>query len=121
LSAVNSFDALGEGDWRKALPRFQGEAYEENKRRVQRFFDLAASKGCTPSQLALAWVHAQGEDVFPIPGTKSSARITENAHAVTVLGTLTPEDVQKITDCAAALEGGRYPEAMSGATFNSRM
>jgi aryl-alcohol dehydrogenase-like predicted oxidoreductase len=95
--------------------------YEENKRRVQRFFDLAASKGCTPSQLALAWVHAQGEDVFPIPGTKSSVRIVENAHALTVLASLSAEDVRKIAECAEALEGGRYPEAFSRAQYDSRL
>jgi aryl-alcohol dehydrogenase-like predicted oxidoreductase len=121
LAAINGFDSLADGDRRKGMPRFQGEAYEENKRRVQRFFDLAASKGCTPSQLALAWVHAQGEDVFPIPGTKSSARITENAHAVKVLSTLSAEDIAHIAECAAALEGGRYAPEFSGATYNARM
>ena len=121
LSAVDSFESLPEGDRRLQMPRFQGEAYQENKRRVQKFFDLAAAKGCTPSQLALAWVHAQGEDVFPIPGTKSSTRIVENANAVTVLKTLTAEDVENISQCAAALDGGRYPEAMSSSQYNSRV
>lgn len=121
LSAVDSFDNLSEKDWRKALPRFSGDAYEENKRRVQGFFELATSKGCTPSQLALAWVHSQGEDVFPIPGTKSSTRIAENAHAIQVLASLSAEDVKRIAVCAAALDGGRYPETMNGSTFNSRV
>ena len=121
LSAIDSFDNLSETDWRKALPRFQGELYEENKRRVSKFFELAASKGCTPSQLALAWVHSQGEDVFPIPGTKSSVRIAENAGAVQVLAQLSAEDLQNIAECAAALEGGRYPEAMGGRTYDARL
>jgi aryl-alcohol dehydrogenase-like predicted oxidoreductase len=121
LSAVDNFDKLGEGDWRTALPRFTGEAYEANKRRVQRFFDLAKAKDCTPSQLALAWVHAQGQDVFPIPGTKSSKRIVENAHALAVLARLSEEDVQHIAECAQALEGGRYPEAAQLATYDARL
>ena len=83
--------------------------------------EQATLKGCTPSQLALAWVHSQGEDVFPIPGTKSSARIAEHAHAIQVLDSLSAEDVKRIADCAAALEGGRYPETMNGRTFNSRV
>ena len=120
LSAVDSFESLPEGDRRLQMPRFQGEAYQENKRRVQKFFDLAAAKGCTPSQLALAWVHAQGEDVFPIPGTKSSTRIVENAQAVAVLQSLTPEDIQSIVDAAVALEGPRYP-SVGNNTFNTRL
>jgi aryl-alcohol dehydrogenase-like predicted oxidoreductase len=121
LSAVDSFDQLGEGHWHKAQPRFSGDAYEANKRRVQRFFDLAKAKNCTPSQLALAWVHAQGQDVFPIPGTKSSKRIVENAHALAVLARLSEEEVQHIAECAQALEGGRYPEAAQRATYDARL
>eukprot|EP01032_Pedospumella_encystans_P008086 gene8086-9635_t len=121
LTAIDSFDTLDEGDWRKTLPRFHGDAYVENKRRVQKFFDLAKSKGCTPSQLALAWVHAQGEDVFPIPGTKSSTRIVENANALTVLASLTAEDVKNITKCAEALEGGRYADGFNNTQYDSRL
>jgi len=121
LSAIDSFDKLDEGDWRKSLPRFQGELLVENKRRVQKFFDLATAKGCTPSQLALAWVHAQGEDVFPIPGTKSSTRIVENANALTVLASLSAEDVKNITECAEALEGGRYPEGFNATQYDARL
>ncbi len=121
LSAIDSFDKLDEGDWRKSLPRFQGELLVENKRRVQKFFDLATAKGCTPSQLALAWVHAQGEDVFPIPGTKSSTRIVENANALTVLASLSAEDVKNITECAEALEGGRYPEGFNSTQYDARL
>ena len=107
LTAIDSFDSLDETDRRKAMDRYQGELFQENKRRVQRFFELAAAKGCTPSQLALAWVHAQGDDVFPIPGTKSSTRIVENAQAFTLLSSLTAEDVQHIAECAQALAGER--------------
>jgi len=107
LTAIDSFDSLDESDRRKAVDRYNGELFQENKRRVQKFFDLAAAKGCTPSQLALAWVHAQGEDVFPIPGTKSSSRIVENAQAFSLSGSLTAEDIQHIAECAQALAGER--------------
>ena len=121
LSAIDGFDSLDEGDSRRFFPRFQGEQLVENKRRVQKFFDLAKAKGCTPSQLALAWVHAQGEDVFPIPGTKSSTRIVENANALTVLASLTAEDVKNIAECAEALEGGRYAEGFNTTQYDARL
>ena len=63
-------DTRREGDSRRNWPRFKKEAYEANMQLVERVKDLAGKKGCTPGQLALAWVHAQGHDVFPIPGTK---------------------------------------------------
>ena len=88
---------------------------------MQKFFDLAASLQCTPSQLALAWVHSQGDDVFPIPGTKSSARIVENANAVTVLAKLSAEDLKNIAECAQALEGDRYPVGFKAVSYNARM
>ena len=92
-----------------------------NKRRVQRFFELARDKGCTPSQLALAWVHGQGEDVFPIPGTKSSTRIVENAGAVEVLARLSPEEMQSIADCVPAQEGERNAASYKGLAYNARV
>ena len=121
LSAIDSFDNLSENDTRRALPRFQGELYEENTRRVSKFFELAKSKGCTPSQLALAWVHSQGEDVFPIPGTKSSVRIAENAGAVQVLAQLSSEDLQNIAECAEALEGHRCSVSTQKRIYTARM
>ena len=119
LSEVDKMDKLDENDSRRGAPRFTGENYITNKQRVQKFFDIAKEKGCTPSQLALAWVHAQGEDVFPIPGTKSSVRIAENAGAFDVLRSLSAADVQNITDCVPPPEGDRY--ASSASTFNSRV
>lgn len=121
LTAIDSFDKLDSNDWRKTLPRFSGDVFEENKRRVEKFFELATAKGCTPSQLALAWVHAQGEDVFPIPGTKTSTRIIENANAVRVLATLSAEDLQSIAECVTALEGERYGPGSSESTFDKRI
>lgn len=81
LADLSNFDSLPSNDSRASHPRFTGDNYEENKKRIQRFYDIAKRKGCTPAQLALAWVHSQGDDVFPIPGTKSSSRIIENAGA----------------------------------------
>eukprot|EP01042_Synura_sphagnicola_P031080 gene31080-40018_t len=66
LASLAALDALPASDWRKNIPRF-GEHYEENKRRVSKFYEIAARKGCTPAQLALAWVHSKGSDVVPIP------------------------------------------------------
>ena len=82
-----------------------------------RFFELAAKKGCTPAQLALAWVLACGPDVVPIPGSKSAIRIEENAKATEI--TLTPDECAEIEAVAPLAVGDRY-EGMSG-TFNQRM
>ena len=121
LSAVDSFDTLDEKDWRKHLPRFAGENYEENKRRVADFFQLAKGKNCTPSQLALAWVHSRGEDVFPIPGTKSSVRIAENAGAFRVMESLSAAEIEQISACVQPVIGERYPESMSSSLFNAKV
>ena len=66
---------------RSKAPRFQKEAFEANMRMVDRVRELADKKGCTPGQLALAWVHAQGPDVFPIPGTKRMKYLEVSSHA----------------------------------------
>ncbi|KAG9401866.1 hypothetical protein AC1031_007574 [Aphanomyces cochlioides] len=94
-----------------------GDKLEASKAKVAKFFDIAKAKNCTPAQLALAWVHAQGNDVFPIPGTKTSTRIVENAQAVTIK--LSPEDVQAIAAAAESIEGARYSGPDS--TFNAHM
>ena len=97
------------------------EEREENKRRVARFFEIAQRKGCTGAQLALAWVHARGADVFPIPGTKSAARIEENAQALHLSQQLTAEELMEIEQSITALAGDRYPETMMKSTFNDRL
>lgn len=117
LTAQSSFDSLSESDWRKKLPRFSGDNLEDNKRRSSGFFTIAEEKQCSPAQLALAWVHAQGEDVFPIPGTKSSTRIRENAGAVGI--SLSAEDVVAVGQSVEPLLGDRYPDMKS--TYNTRM
>jgi len=81
------------------------------------FGEIAADLNATPAQLALAWLHAQGEDVFPIPGTKSSTRIVENAGAVHVK--LTPEQIKRVADAVPTPEGDRYGSMT--ATFDARL
>ncbi|RYG62853.1 aldo/keto reductase [archaeon] len=119
LADLATFENLASTDFRKISPRFSDDNLEENKKRIVRFYDLAAKKGCTPAQLALAWVHSQGEDVFPIPGTKSSARIEENAGAYALLP-LTAEDLRELEESVSVL-GERYPEAQMKRTFNHRL
>lgn len=118
LADIANIENMDEHDWRRSNPRFSGENYEENKKRIARYFDIAKRKGCTGAQLALAWIHLQGEDVFPIPGTKSSARIEENAKAFLV--TLTEEEKREIEEVVHVL-GDRYPEPMMKATYHHRL
>ncbi len=108
--AITSPDALDEGDSRRSgyFPRFQGEALDANLTLVDRVRALAEAKGCTPGQLALAWVLAQGDDVVPIPGTKRVAYLEENVGALDV--TLTEEDLRSLADAVPrdAVVGARY-------------
>jgi aryl-alcohol dehydrogenase-like predicted oxidoreductase len=99
-------------DYRRNSPRFQGENFQKNLDLVQRVEEIAREKGCKPSQLALAWVLAQGSDIVPIPGTKRRKYLEENVAAVAVK--LTKEDLQRIEEAfpADAAAGGRYPEYM---------
>jgi aryl-alcohol dehydrogenase-like predicted oxidoreductase len=98
-------------DWRRHNPRFQGENFQKNLDLVNEIERLAKEKGCTPSQLALAWVLAQGNDIVPIPGTKRLKYLEENAAAVTVK--LAPDELQRISNLfpLGAASGTRYPEA----------
>jgi aryl-alcohol dehydrogenase-like predicted oxidoreductase len=100
----------GEGDFRASLPRFQGEALSSNRRIVDRVQAMAAAKGCTPGQLALAWLLAQGPDIVPIPGTKRLEYLAENVGAVKV--SLSHQDLQQLNDSLAAVpvSGERYTE-----------
>ncbi|XP_077242153.1 putative aldo-keto reductase 2 isoform X2 [Tasmannia lanceolata] len=101
---------LEEGDMRKHVARFQGENLEHNARVLERITEKATRKGCTPSQLALAWVHHQGSDVCPIPGTTKIEYFNQNIAALSVK--LTPEDMAELESLAAAgaFKGERYPE-----------
>jgi len=110
--AINRVEDLKEGDYRRHNPRFQGENFTRNLRLADDVKALAAKKGVLPSQLALAWVLAQGDDITPIPGTKRRKYLEENAGAVDV--TFSIEELALINalfppDAAA---GPRYPESM---------
>ena len=103
---------LAPDDWRRNNPRFQGENFAKNLAVVEQVQGLAREKGCTPSQLALAWVLARGEDIVPIPGTSDKARLEENAAATGVK--LSAADLQRIEKVApkGVVAGARYaPEA----------
>jgi aryl-alcohol dehydrogenase-like predicted oxidoreductase len=75
---ITSLDELAPNDWRRNNPRFQGEAFKQNMRIVAEIERIAATKGATPAQIALAWILAQGEDIVPIPGTRHIHYLEEN-------------------------------------------
>ncbi len=108
------FEDLPADDYRRNSPRFQGNNFPKNLDLVRHVEELAREKGCTASQLALAWVLAQGNDVVPIPGTKRRKYLEENAAADSI--PLTKEDLRRIDEVfpAAAAAGERYPEHMMG-------
>ncbi len=102
---------LAVDDWRRNHPRFQGENFQRNLDLVRRIEEIAREKGRTPGQLALAWVHAQGKDVVPIPGTKRRRFLEENVAALAVA--LSADDLRRIDAVApkGVAAGARYPEA----------
>ncbi len=106
--AITSPADFDEDDWRRTHPRFTGEAFAANLRLVDAVRALAAEKGATPGQLALAWVLAQGEDVVPIPGTKRRSYLEENVGATAV--ELTSDDLARLDAIAppGVAVGGRY-------------
>jgi aryl-alcohol dehydrogenase-like predicted oxidoreductase len=99
-------DELDADDFRRHGPRFQGEALEQNLKLAGRVRELAAEKGCTPGQFALAWVLAQGDDVVPIPGTKRRTYLEENLAAAEV--ELSADDLARIDAEIPAAAGDRY-------------
>ena len=106
------FEDFAEDDYRRLSPRFQGENFQKNLDLVRRVGEIAREKGCKPSQLALAWVLAQGSDIVPIPGTKRRQYLEENVGANAV--GLTEQDLRRIDEVfpPEAAAGGRYPEYM---------
>lgn len=102
---------LAEDDWRRQSPRFMGENFTRNLALARRIEDMASQKGCPASQLALAWVLAQGEDIVPIPGTRRRAYLEENLGALRVR--LTADDMARLTAAAppGVAHGARYHEA----------
>ena len=103
---------LPEDDYRRTTPRFQGENFQRNLEIVKRVEEIAREKHCTPAQLALAWVIAQGNEIVPIPGTKRRKYLQENVGALDV--DLSSKDLERIEAVAPkdSFAGSRYPEAM---------
>ena len=104
----NSPEELDEGDFRRHGPRFTGENLEANRALAAKVGEIAADKGITPAQLAIAWVLAQGDDLVPIPGTKRRSYLEENAAAVDV--ELTADDLERINAEMPEAAGDRYDE-----------
>ena len=109
---IKNFEDFEPTDYRRNSPRFQGENFDKNLQLVKKLEMIAKQKNCTPSQLALAWVLAQGDFIFPIPGTKRTKYIEENVGATNIH--LTEKDLIEIEAKAPknAAAGPRYPEAM---------
>lgn len=107
---IKRFEDLAEDDYRRQSPRFQRENFQKNLDLVKKIEEMAGKKGCTPSQLALAWLLAQGEDIVPIPGTKRRKYLEENTGALNVK--LTAEELEQIENIApkGIAAGGRYRE-----------
>jgi aryl-alcohol dehydrogenase-like predicted oxidoreductase len=107
---IQRFEDLPEGDFRRSSPRFQGENFEKNLELVDRVKEIANEKGVAASQLALAWLLHQGEDIVPIPGTKRCEYLEENVAAVGI--TLTDEELRRIDEVApkGAASGERYSD-----------
>jgi aryl-alcohol dehydrogenase-like predicted oxidoreductase len=107
---IRSLDALAPDDFRRFSPRFQGENFAKNLAVVERVGQVSAEIGATPSQVALAWVLAQGDEIVPIPGTTRVARIEENVKAASLK--LTPEQLSRIEEAApkGVAAGNRYAD-----------
>jgi len=108
---IKRFEDFAPDDYRRNSPRFQSENFQKNLELVRRVEEIASEKKCTPSQLALAWLLAQGGDILPIPGTKRRKYLEENAGALQVK--LGAEDLWRIDEVAphGAAAGTRYPQA----------
>ena len=115
---IKTFEDLEANDYRRFSPRFQGENFNKNLELVNKINELASQKGCTASQLALAWVMAQGDFIFPIPGTKKIKYLEENAGAINLTFTATELDAINNFFPKYAAAGLRYPEQMM-ATINA--
>jgi aryl-alcohol dehydrogenase-like predicted oxidoreductase len=112
---IQRLDDLDKSDWRRMNPRFQEENLKKNLVIAERIREIAAAKKCSPAQLALAWVLAQGSDVVPIPGTRSRRRLEENAAATQVA--LSADDLAKVKEVLPRdlVAGQRYPDAAMAA------
>lgn len=115
---IRSLDDLPEDDWRRTNPRFQEDALRENLALAKHVSELAQRRGITPAQLAIAWVMAKGNDIVPIPGTKSPRRLEENVAATEVK--LPAELVEELDGAVPpdAVRGDRYAKPMMGLLNN---
>jgi len=106
---LKTIDDVSADDYRRSSPRFQGENFARNRENTRKVESLAAARGMTAAQLALAWLLAQGDDIIPIPGTKRRKYLEENASAVDV--TLTAGELEELREAFKSVAGGRYPES----------
>ena len=115
--AIRSPDDFEEGDFRKFAPRFSAENFPKNLELVDHITKIAKKKDATPSQLTLAWILAQGDDFFPIPGTTNLTRLEENLGALKIK--ISKDEEKEIRDAceAATVHGTRYPEGFSSALY----
>jgi len=109
---IKRFEDFAEDDFRRGISRFQGENFQKNLDLVKKVENIAGEKNCTPSQLALAWVLAQGDDIVPIPGTRRRTRLEENLKSLEIQ--LTAADLRRIEETIppGAVSGQRYSEQM---------
>ena len=107
---ITSLNELSDNDWRRTMPRFEQDNFPRNVELTKTISALSANKGCTPAQLALAWLLAQGKDIVPIPGTKRRGYLEENVGALDVR--LTAEELAEIDTLLppGAAAGSRYSE-----------
>jgi len=105
---LRSIDDLAPDDWRRNNPRFQGENFRKNLDLVARVEALARTKGCTPAQLAIAWLLSRGPDIIPIPGSTKPERVEENAAAVRIR--LSQDEIAQLDAVGGGVAGERYPE-----------
>jgi aryl-alcohol dehydrogenase-like predicted oxidoreductase len=113
---TGAIKALSDVDGRRAAhPRFQGEHFEHNRKLAAPIEALASAKGCTPSQIVIAWLLAQGEDVVTIPGTRHAQRLDENLGALNVVLSASEVDALSAAIPAGAASGARYPSASMAA------
>ena len=106
---LSSPSQFGENDFRKDIPMFQGQNFEKNLDIVRQLENIAASKNCKASQVALAWLSAQGEDIFPIPGTKRRAYLEENIQSCGI--SLTTDEIETINRVSTRVQGNRKNES----------
>jgi aryl-alcohol dehydrogenase-like predicted oxidoreductase len=105
---LRSLDTLAPNDWRRNNPRFQGENFRTNLELVEKVEALAKNTGCTPAQLAIAWLLSRGSDIVPIPGSTRPERVEENAAAVAI--SLSSEEMRALEAVGGTVAGQRYTE-----------